>query len=227
MPYVPNIGASVSLVLASAVANGGTFTVGYPTGFSQESFINGLEKPNSAYIVVNKNDKFNAYGASGARFNLSYGSSNVTVTNNLGYSLPAGTVIDAFFDMQDDTSVVVLAFPVELADVSNADVVTDFKPGVSGVLEDVTWVQRTPVTTAAKLATITPYIDGAAPTGGVLALTSAACTPLGKKIAASQITAGGAISQNSKLTFTASAVTAFVEGRGTIYARIRRSGAVA
>lgn len=225
MPYVANRGAVATTTLASAVTDTSTFNVNYPSGWTQEDFINGLLKVNASYGVVNHNDKFNAYGGSGARFTLSFASASyVTVTNNTGTTLAAGSLVEFFFDAQDDTGVVVLGFPVDLADVTAADVVTSFKPGVAGTLEDVQWVQRTAVTTGSKAATITPYIDGVAVTGGVLSLTSAACTPLGKVVAASQVTAGNTLNMNSKLTFTASAVTAFVEGKGNIYVRIRRSG---
>lgn len=223
MAYVSNKGAVATTVLAAAVANAGTFTVNYPTGFTQESFINGLEKPLSSVVIVNKNDKYNAYGSSGARFNLSFDSSYVTVTNNTGLSLAAGSTIDLFFDQQDDTGVVIIGFRVDLADVTAADIVTGFKPGVVGTIEDIQWVQRTAVTTASKAATITPKIGSTALTGGVLSLTSAACTPLGKVIAATQITGANTLSIDSKVSFTASSVTAFAEGKGNIVMRIRRA----
>lgn len=87
-----------------------------------------------------------------------------------------------------------------------------------------------PVTTASRLATITPYIDntgvgGAAANtaGGAVALTSAAATPLGKAIAGSEITANNRLYRESLVSFKATSVTAFAEGQGFLNVRIRRN----
>ena len=53
---VPQFGV-IETVLAAAVTNGNTFTVGYPTGFSQGSFQNGLDAGN-AVMIVNGNDRY-------------------------------------------------------------------------------------------------------------------------------------------------------------------------
>jgi hypothetical protein len=89
-------------------------------------------------------------------------------------------------------------------------------PGYKGRLTKVTWVTHTPASTASKLSTITPSIDGTNVTGGVLALTTAAANTRDKELAATAITANNAFTATGKITLTASATTAFVEGSGEI-----------
>lgn len=123
-------------------------------------------------------------------------------------------------------------FWVNLAGLTNAAVLTAFKPGFKFSLDKVEFSVQKAVTTAAKAATITPTISGEAIRGGVLSLTSANCTPKGTIVAASAITDipirtspdtsaqvdndtnhGDA---NDTITLTASSVTAFVEGDGEL-----------
>lgn len=73
------------------------------------------------------------------------------------------------------------------------------------------------VTTGAKAATLTVQVNGVAVTGGVMALTSANCTPCGAAVAATAITAAngsGAVGQTVEVAV--SSVTAFVEGSGYV-----------
>jgi hypothetical protein len=71
------------------------------------------------------------------------------------------------------------------------------------------------VTTAAKLATATVQVNGVAVTGGVIALTSANCTPSGASVAATAITAAnGSTAVGQTLEVAISSVTTFVEGDG-------------
>ncbi len=79
----------------------------------------------------------------------------------------------------------------------------------------------TPATTAAKLATLTTQINGVALTGGVIALTSANCTPSGALVAGSAITAKN-LGANTTLEIAVSAVTAFVEGDGWVEFTLQR-----
>jgi len=77
------------------------------------------------------------------------------------------------------------------------------------------------VTTAAKAATLTPKIVTAAAvstvmTGGVLALTSANCTPEGAQVPATAITGLNKFNRGDTLVFTVSALTAFTEGTGNL-----------
>ncbi len=83
----------VPVVLASAVANGGTFTVGYPTNRDSGDYTGGLNHS------VQSNDYGSLYavrmrinGANvAAKVAFSFGTSSITVTNNSGGTLAAGS----------------------------------------------------------------------------------------------------------------------------------------
>lgn len=215
--------ATISTVLAAAVANAGTFTVAYPTGTTQATFTQGLAGSNS-YMQVNGNDRYPAAASGAGTFAISYGASNITITNNLGFTLAAGTSIQFQFELVDGNDVEMLAFPINLASITGAgDVVTDFRPGYAGTIEDISFVVNAPVTTAAKLATLNVEIGTTDLTGGTVALTSALATPMGKVIPCAAITAGNVFTADSVISVEASAVTAFAEGSGTLYVRTRRA----
>jgi hypothetical protein len=83
----------VELTLASSVADGGTVTLAYPAGTTQASFIGANASADGA-VVLNDNDLF-IERVSGVRVNFTYGSSDITLTNNTGQSWPAGTRVRA------------------------------------------------------------------------------------------------------------------------------------
>jgi len=218
MTYIPANGGTVSLVLATAVADSGTFTTGYPTGYVQADFTAGLADYGVSHMIVNRNDKV-LEGSGGIA--LSFGSTTVTVTNNTGATLAAGSQIDLFYAQRRGNNVMTLCVPVALANVSAADVVSAMRPGVDGYIENLEWIQGTPVTTGSKLATLSAKIGSTAVTGGAVALTSALCTPLGARVAGSQVTAANRITKKDSLSIVAASVTAFAEGTGHLYVRIR------
>lgn len=109
--------------------------------------------------------------------------------------------------------------PVQLAAITaNDQIAARFTPGFKCKLQRTEFVVTTPVTTGAKLATLSPEIAAVAVTGGALALTSANCTPIGAKVAGTAVTAAFEIGDGQEVTFKSSAVTAFVEGQGYIIA---------
>src|SRR5678815_2963165 len=79
-------------------------------------------------------------------------------------------------------------FPVTLVTLTDA-AQFHITPGHKGRLTKVTWVTTQPATTAAKLSTLTPSIDGVNVTGGVLALTTVAANTRDKELAGTAITA--------------------------------------
>lgn len=224
MAYTPNAGAVVPrFTLAADVTNSSTFTFAYPSGFVQGDFTAGMEPLNGSYIVVNGNDHVAEVVAGGSGVQFSFGASLVTVTNNTGATLKAGATIDAWLDQVDGNSAETFAFPLDLASITAADIVAAFRPGVDGIIENVEVIVNKPATTGSKLATLTPKVSSTAVTGGVVALTSANMTPMGARVAGSQVTAGGAIKKSDSFSVTASAVTAFVEGTATLFVRIRKT----
>lgn len=208
-------------VLAAAVADDATFTVGYPSGTTQASFNTGLS--GSAHtMIVNGNDKWTTAADPGIL--VSFDAAVITITNKTNAALAAGSTLAFQFDRQDGNEVVTFMFPVDLVNITAAgDVVTDFRPGIDGVIEDFSFVTNKPVTTAAKLATLNLEINATNVTGGLIALTSANATPQGKVIQGTPITALGTITRNDTLSIEASAVTAFAEGTGTMVVRIRKT----
>jgi len=110
----------------------------------------------------------------------------------------------------------VLCIPVKLSKVANGDVVTEYTPGFPGAIKKVSFLVTDPVTTADKAATLNLEINSTNLTGGVLALTSANCTPLGKVIDATAITGNNVFDADDTISVEASSVTAFVEGEGLL-----------
>lgn len=111
----------------------------------------------------------------------------------------------------------VITLPVfALSGITDADVVSSFTPGYAGRVRKIFWVQGQPVTTGSKLTTLTTSIGSTAITGGVVALTSALCTPLGKIIAGSAVSALNSFDEDDTLKVVASSTTAFAEGSGSL-----------
>lgn len=215
---IRQIFATATVVLASAVADDGTFTVAYPSGTSQLSFNAGLVG-SSHYAVLNGNDR---WAAGDPGISVSFGASEITVTNKSGYSWAAGTEVSLFFERKRGNSRIALTLPLPpLAGISAADVLTEMRPGIAGVVEHWEFVTTVPVTTASKAATLNMEIDTTNVTGGAIALTSAAATPAGKVIAGDAITGNNTLTRESKLSIEASSVTAFAEGEGYVVIYIR------
>jgi hypothetical protein len=220
MASLVNAFTSIAGVLVSAVADSGTFTIPYPSGKSQQSFDTGLSDPALCYILLD-GDRVN--GPTGV--SLAFGASLITVTNGSGRSWPAGTEYILNIDEKDGNNVEILTFPIPLAAITgNGDVVTEVRPGIDGVIEYVEWVQTRPVTTASRLATLNLEIGTTNVTGGTVALTSAACTPLGKVIPnTANPSANNRLTKESLLSIEASSVTAFAEGEGYLLVRVRKT----
>lgn len=209
---------TASLVLAAAVADAGTFTLAYPTGSTQLSFTAGLNGT-AHYAIFNGADR---WAAATPGIAVAFGASLITVTNNTGYSLAAGTTVDLFFELKKGNSRIPIVLPLPLlVDIATGDIVTEFRPGIAGTIEYWEFVQMKPVTTGSKLASLNLEIDTTNVTGGVIALTSALCTPMGKVIPCSDITALNVLTRDSKLSIEASGVTAFAEGSGYVIIYIR------
>ena len=83
-------------------------------------------------------------------------------------------------------------------------------------LNSVGFRVRTPVTTGSKLATLTAQIAGTPTTGGVVSLTSAACTPTNTLVAGTTVTALNVGTAGQAVGVAISAVTAFAEGDGYV-----------
>jgi len=93
--------ASPVVVVATAVASpAGTITVPYPAGSVQSDFT-GAKADSNAYIILNDVDRFTQ---ASAKFSISYGASNVTITNATGYAWPIGTRLQVGFARANATN---------------------------------------------------------------------------------------------------------------------------
>lgn len=111
----------------------------------------------------------------------------------------------------------IMTFPIALAGITAAgDVLTNYTPAFKGRIRQVDFAVQTAATTAAKLASLNLEIGTTNLTGGVVALTSANCTPAGALVAGSAVTALNSFTATSTLSIEAASVTAFVEGSGVL-----------
>lgn len=205
-----------SMVLASAVANNGTVTVAYPSGYTQANFIGGLASA-TGVAIINKDDQ---WLESAAKISLSYGASNITLTNLSGVSWPAGATLDVglgrISSFVGNAATYKVVIPINsFAALANSQVYKRAMPHAFKVV-DIGVRVTAAVTTAAKAATLTAQITGTAVTGGAVSLTSANATPVGALVAGSAITAGNTGNAGDTLEAAISAVTTFVEGGGEI-----------
>lgn len=216
----PKFYSTLGTQLASAVNDDGTFTVSYPSGTTVGDFDKGLADLSACYVHLNKNDRW-AYADPG--INLSFGASNITVTNRSGYSWAAGTIVDLHLAVKEGNRRLVTVQVPPLAGITAADIITEVQPGIEGDIEYAEFVTTVAVTTAAKAATLGFEIGTTAVTGLTLDLTSATVTPKGKVLAFGLPTAAYTLSRSSKLSLVASNVTAFAEGEGFINLYIREA----
>jgi hypothetical protein len=80
-------------VLASAVANGGTVTVSYPSGTDQAA----LNGSTSGSVAVEPGDSFKQAASGDGTVAFTFGASNITITNNTGVAWPAGATVTYSF----------------------------------------------------------------------------------------------------------------------------------
>jgi hypothetical protein len=203
-------------ILAAQVnASGGTFTVAYPAGTGQTSFNAGLA-PVTGYILIGENDRYAGVG-------LTFGASNITVTNNSTVNWLAGSKFTLNLDQVDGTEVVFVQIPfsslVHIA--ANGDCVTDMRLGLDGTIEYAEFVCTQAVTTAARAATLNFEIGTTDVTGMTCALTSANLATRGVVVPFALPTGANRIRPTDTFSVEAASVTAFAEGAGYINMRVR------
>lgn len=121
------------------------------------------------------------------------------------------------------TSYSQLCIPVVLSKVANGDILTGYVPGFAGTIESIQFFVTDPVTTANKAVDINLEIAGTNVTGGVVALTSANCTPLGARVAGTAITAANAFTAAQAIDIEAANTVAFAEGQGVLIITLKKS----
>lgn len=108
------------------------------------------------------------------------------------------------------------SFFIDMTLIADGDLVTTFTPGFAGTITKFFWVQESPVTTGSKASDLNLEIGTTDLTGGVISLTSAACTPLGKVINGTAITDDNTFGDTDTISIEASSTTTFIEGSGTM-----------
>lgn len=124
------------------------------------------------------------------------------------------------FDADGPEEIVIVSIPITLAELANGDVVTTYTPGFNGRVKALDFVTHDPVTTGAKLSTLNAEIGTTNITGGTVALTSAACTPLGKIVAGAAITALAGFKDTDTISIEAASTTTFIEGDGVLLIKL-------
>jgi len=137
-------------------------------------------------------------------------------------SYTSATAARIWFDVDNTPAPTLLTFYVNLASITAAgDVLTTYTPGFSGTIEKVSWYQMVPVTTPTKAASLNLEIGTTNLTGGVIALTSATCTPMGAVINGTAVTGGNTFDSDDTISIEAASVTAFTEGTGMLIVACR------
>jgi hypothetical protein len=211
---VTPISGGISSTPASAVATNGTITFTYPSGYNASSFVAG-----GATMWSEGLETLFTEGAS--NFSVSYGASSATVTYLGSTSIPAGTRVVFQPSYAPVVGVQLLPIHLNLADLANGDVLTNYTPGFAFKVLSVDFQVQKAVTTAAKAATLNLEIGTTNLTGGVVALTSANCTPAGAQVAGTAVTAANTGTATDTLSIEASSVTAFVEGTGVLLIKLQ------
>lgn len=118
-----------------------------------------------------------------------------------------------------------LSFPIALAKIADGDILTTFTPGFAGKIVKFSAITNDPATTALKTTTLNLEIGTTNLTGGVLVLTSANQTPLGKATDATAITGNNTFTSTDTISIEAASTTAFIEGSTVLYVQLQANPA--
>jgi hypothetical protein len=113
---------------------------------------------------------------------------------------------------------------MNLADITaSGDLLTTYTPGYAGKILAVDFAVMQPVTTASKSATLNLEIGSTNVSGGVVTLTSAACTPQGTVVAGTTVSSNNIFTSGSTISIEAASVTAHAEGSGWLMLTLENS----
>jgi hypothetical protein len=152
--------------------------------------------------------------SSGVTFTQTYSTATATHANPTAADLTdnstgaAGTTIAAGVGESQ------LVFYINLATLSDADQITTYTVGYKFKILAVDFITHIPVTTGSKASTLNLEIGTTNLTGGVVALTSANCTPRGAIVAGTAVTAANTGSATDTISLEAASTTTFIEGTG-------------
>lgn len=125
----------INATLASAVVNGGTVTLSYPSGRNQLSYT-GVNQSSTGQVTVNNNERYDER-ASGSRINFAFGVASITLTNNTGVTWSAGSTIRAQVNRADFGSGDMVDRPWQVPNVDAAASSLGTAPTVAGMTCEV------------------------------------------------------------------------------------------
>lgn len=153
-----------------------------------------------------------------------YGSDGQPASANqaaVGAALTDSTTGTAGTTLAAGVGIMVVSFQFDLADIADGELVTDYTLGFKFKILSTAFAVTEAVTTASKATTFAVDIGATETTGGLVAVTSAAATPVGTVIAGSAITAGNTGSSSDTISIRAESTTAHVEGKGSLLIRVQ------
>jgi hypothetical protein len=104
--------ANAKFTLAAAVANAATVTMAYPAGTTQAS----LTGSTGGSVMVGQDGPYRQ----GVGVEIAFGASLITITNNTGFTWPAGAELIASFGRTDINGSYNLTYPKQIQDKVNA-----------------------------------------------------------------------------------------------------------
>lgn len=218
---VPSVGANVTV----SVANSSWMVIGQNVVVQAPANFIVISKPNAASVTL----QFLHYGgdvAVGATINSGAQVGPAGITAPLSASLPTALTDNstgtASNTIAAGSGVFTLAIPIVLVQITGAgDVLTTYTPGFRFKILSVDARVTQVATTISKAVSLNFEINTTDLTGGVVALTSANCTPLGAAIAGSSVTANNVGTATDSFSVESSSVTAFAEGAVVLLVRIQ------
>lgn len=248
--------ATAEFTLGSAVASpAGTVAISYPSGTVQADFTSDLASATS-YLLVNDNDRYTeaaddfdiSFGAStititnktgatwaaGTKITLNAANASTIDPADLTAYGPIASLTDSTTGTAGDTlaatvGIQTVAIPLQLASMttSAADLMTNYTPGYAFELLSLEFVTTTLGTGTSASQVINMEIGTTNVTGGVLTLLLADTDTLGKKTAATAITAANTGTAASTISFeVAASGTVFTAGAGFMLLKLRNMDTV-
>jgi hypothetical protein len=157
-----------------------------------------------------------ASDASGKAVVAAAGDSIIAIAKEAGSANDIRTVVLLPRIYSGAKSETILQFHFKNAEIADGDILTDMVLGFAGTIKKFMASIEDPVATSGKASTLHIEIEDIALTGGVLSLTSAGMTPIGKVINATAITANNVFTAAQKISIVAASTTTFIEGETTL-----------
>jgi hypothetical protein len=243
--------ATAEFTLAVAVASpAGTVAIGYPSGTVQADFTSANASATS-YLLINDNDRYEetddefdiSFGAStititnktggtwaiGTKVTLNAANASPIDNTDLIEMTAIASITDSSGGTASDaialtTGICTVALPLNLVSMttSAADLMTNYVPGYAFELLSLEFVTTKLGTGTSASQVINAEIGTTNVTGGALTLLLADTDTLGKKKAATAITAANIGTAADTLSFeVANAGTVFTAGEGYILVKLR------